>query len=127
MIHGIGTDLVQVSRIAALLERHGERFAARLLAECEREAFARSPMPARFLAKRFAAKEAFGKAFGTGVAKPATLHAVRVSHDALGKPVFSYAEALQQHMAEAHLQAHLSLSDEQDYVVAFAVIERKEA
>lgn len=124
MIHGIGTDLVQVSRISALLARHGERFAARVLADCEREAFAHSPTPARFLAKRFAAKEAFGKAFGTGVAKPATLHAVRVAHDALGKPIFQYAEPLQQHMQAHQLSAHLSLSDEEEYVVAFAVIEQ---
>ena len=81
-------------------------------------------MPGRFLAKRFAAKEAFGKALGTGVAAPATLHAVRVGHDALGKPLFEYTPELEVYLRERGLAAHLSLSDETDYVVAFAVIEK---
>lgn len=124
MIHGIGTDIVRIERLRTSLERHGERFALRILAESEREAWRVSRDPARFLAKRFAAKEAFGKALGTGVAVPATLHAVAVNHDALGKPGFSYAQALAEYMAERRLGAHLSLTDETDYVVAFAVIER---
>src|SRR5690606_14995282 len=74
MIHGIGTDLVQLRRMRAALERHGERFALRILAASEVEAWRAHRDPARFLAKRFAAKEAFGKALGTGVAVPATLH-----------------------------------------------------
>ncbi len=124
MIHGVGTDIVRVARLADALERHGARFADRILDVSEREAFAAAPNPARLLAKRFAAKEAFGKALGTGVAAPATLHAVRVGHDALGKPVFEFSPLLAEHMREHGLRAHLSLSDETDYVVAFAVIEK---
>ena len=124
MIHGVGTDIVRVARLADALERHGARFAERILDASERAAFAAAPDPARLLAKRFAAKEAFGKALGTGVAAPATLHAVRVGHDALGKPLFKFAPALAEHMRERGLHAHLSLSDETDYVVAFAVIEK---
>ena len=124
MIHGVGTDIVRVARLADALERHGARFADRILDVSEREAFAAAPNPARLLAKRFAAKEAFGKALGTGVAAPATLHAVRVGHDALGKPLFEFSPALAEHMRERGLHAHLSLSDETDYVVAFAVIEK---
>jgi holo-[acyl-carrier protein] synthase len=124
MIHGIGTDIVRVARLREALERHGERFALRILAESEREAWRASQDPARVLAKRFAAKEAFGKALGTGVAVPATLHAVAVAHDALGKPVFSFDRRLEAFMQEHGLLAHLSLSDENDYVVAFAVIEK---
>ncbi|GEC95094.1 MAG: hypothetical protein RLZZ220_1364 [Pseudomonadota bacterium] len=124
MIHGVGTDIVRVARLADALERHGARFAERILDASERAAFAAAPDPARLLAKRFAAKEAFGKALGTGVAAPATLHAVRVGHDALGKPLFEFAPALAEHMRERGLHAHLSLSDETDYVVAFAVIEK---
>ena len=124
MIHGVGTDIVRVARLADALERHGARFAERILDVSERAAFAAAPDPARLLAKRFAAKEAFGKALGTGVAAPATLHAVRVGHDALGKPLFEFAPALAEHMRERGLHAHLSLSDETDYVVAFAVIEK---
>lgn len=123
MIHGIGTDLVRIDRVRASLERHGERFALRILAESEREAWRSSRDPARFLAKRFAAKEAFGKALGTGVAVPATLHAVAVEHDERGKPGFCYDQRLEHYMAEHRLGAHLSLTDENDYVVAFAVIE----
>lgn len=124
MIHGVGTDIVRVARLTEALARHGARFAERILDASERAAFAAAPDPARLLAKRFAAKEAFGKALGTGVAAPATLHAVRVGHDALGKPLFEFAPALAEHMRERGLHAHLSLSDETDYVVAFAVIEK---
>lgn len=125
MIHGIGTDIVQIARLRGALERHGERFAMRILAgDDEREGFRASRDPARFLAKRFAAKEAFGKALGTGVAVPATLHAVRVGHDGLGKPLYVYDEGLTAHMRERGLSAHLSLSDEVDFVVAFALIEK---
>ncbi|PKO56434.1 MAG: holo-ACP synthase [Betaproteobacteria bacterium HGW-Betaproteobacteria-19] len=124
MIHGIGTDIVRIERLRTSLERHGERFALRILAESEQDAWRASHDPARFLAKRFAAKEAFGKALGTGVAMPATLHAVAVGHDELGKPSFRYDERLAQYMVEHRLGAHLSLTDEHDYVVAFAVIER---
>lgn len=123
MILGVGTDIVRIDRIAASLERHGDRFAHRILAGAERDAFARHRDPARFVAKRFAAKEAFGKALGTGVAAPATLHALAITHDARGKPLFDFAETLSAYMAERGLSAHLSLSDETDYVVAFAVIE----
>lgn len=124
MIYGIGTDIVEVARMAASLERHGEGFARRILALRERDEFSAAPDPARFLAKRFAAKEAFGKALGTGVVAPATLHAVAVTHDERGKPLFAYSETLSAHLAERTLSAHLSLSDERDYVVAFALIER---
>ena len=123
MVYGIGTDIVRIERLRAALERHGEGFAMRILAEEERAGFAASRDSARYLAKRFAAKEAFGKALGTGVAAPATLHAIAVGHDALGKPVFRFGNQLAAYMSERHLNAHLSLSDEADYVVAFALIE----
>ena len=124
MIHGIGTDLVQLRRMREALERHGERFALRILAASEVEAWRAHRDPARFLAKRFAAKEAFGKALGTGVAMPATLHAVAIVHDPLGKPRYIYDERLTLHMENHCLRAHLSITDEDDTVVAFAVIEQ---
>ncbi len=124
MIHGVGTDIVRVARMGDALARHGARFAERILDVSERPAFEHARDPARLLSKRFAAKEAFGKALGTGVAAPATLHAVRVTHDALGKPLFELAPPLAAYMQERGLVAHLSLSDETDYVVAFAVIEK---
>jgi holo-[acyl-carrier protein] synthase len=123
VIHGIGTDIVAVARVHAALERHGRRFAERILGEGERAEYAGSREPARFLAKRFAAKEAFAKALGTGVSPPATLHGVMVGHDPAGRPVYRYDARLAAHLSERGLTAHLSLSDEADYVVAFALIE----
>ena len=124
MIHGIGTDLVAIARMEALWQRHGERALEKLLAPAERAECRVSLNPGRFLAKRFAAKEAVGKALGTGVAVPATLHAVAVAHDARGKPEYRYDERLAAHMRDNGLRAHLSISDEDEHIVAFALIER---
>jgi holo-[acyl-carrier protein] synthase len=123
VIHGIGTDIVRIERVRQALARHGERFARRILAADEVEGWRVHRDPARFLAKRFAAKEAFGKALGTGVAVPATLHALAVGHDARGKPQYQYDARLAEHMRTHDLHAHLSITDEDDTVVAFAVIE----
>lgn len=125
MIHGIGADIVRIPRMATVLTKYGERFANRILAPDERAAFAARNDPDRFLAKRFAAKEAFGKALGTGVAAPATLHAVIIDHDPRGKPIFRFGAELAAHMEQEGLHAHLTLTDETDYVVAFVVLERQ--
>ena len=124
MIYGIGTDIVAVARMAELYHRHGERALEKLLAPSEREACRRSTRPARFLAKRFAAKEAFGKALGTGVRAPALLPAIAVVHDTLGKPGFEFSSELAELLTERGLDAHLSMSDEQDHAIAFVVLER---
>ncbi|MCX9158289.1 holo-ACP synthase [Niveibacterium sp. 24ML] len=123
MIAGIGTDIVSIARIRTSLDRHGEAFAARILAESELTEFHAVRDGARLLAKRFAAKEAFSKAFGTGLRAPATFHAIAVEHDELGKPLFVYDRALSDAMRERGWVAHLSISDEKESVVAFAVIE----
>lgn len=124
MIHGIGTDIVTIARMQAVLARHGDRLAERMLHPAELAEYAASCDPARFLAKRFAAKEAFAKAFGTGLRPPVTLTAVGVGHDALGKPSYIYGEALAGRLVAEGLRAHLSISDERDQVVAFAVLEQ---
>ena len=124
MIAGVGTDIVAIERVGKLYERHGERALEKLLAPDERADFEKASDPARFLAKRFAAKEAFGKALGIGVATPATLPNIAVTHDALGKPDFQYAPKLAELMQERGLIAHLSISDEQDCALAFVVMER---
>jgi holo-[acyl-carrier protein] synthase len=123
MIFGIGTDIVAVARMAEYFQRHGERGLEKLLAPAEREACRSSSVPARFLAKRFAAKEALGKAFGSGIRAPLLLPDIAVEHDALGKPSFSYSPGLAAHFAGRGLAAHLSISDEQDYAVAFVILE----
>ena len=124
MIHGIGTDIVAVARMADYWQRHGERGLEKMLAPDEREACRASHDPARFLAKCFAAKEALGKALGTGLRAPVLLTAIAIGHDALGKPVFRFAPELDAHMGALGLRAHLSLSDERDYAVAFVVVEK---
>jgi holo-[acyl-carrier protein] synthase len=124
MIYGVGTDIVSVARMAEYWQRHGERGLEKMLAPEERDPCRQSPDPGRFLAKRFAAKEALGKAFGTGVRDPLLLPAIAVSHDELGKPAFAYAPELAAHLATRGLVAHLSISDEQDYAVAFVILEK---
>jgi holo-[acyl-carrier protein] synthase len=121
MIHGIGTDIVAVARLRSMWERHGERALARLLAPSELAEFARAADKGRFLAKRFAAKEAFAKAFGTGVRPPVLLPAIAVTHDELGKPGFAFNGPLAD--AANHLRAHLSISDEAEYAVAYVILE----
>ena len=125
MIFGIGTDIIAVARLGRLYERHQERALEKLLASSEMTAFARSKDPARFLAKRFAAKEALGKALGIGVAAPATLPNIAITHGALGKPAFAYAPDLARYLDERRLVAHLSISDEADYAVAFVILEQR--
>ena len=124
MIAGVGTDIVAIARVGKLYERHGERALEKLLAPAERADFDKAKDPARFLAKSFAAKEAFGKALGIGVTAPATLPNIVIRHDALGKPLFAYAPELENYLDARRLVAHLSISDEVEYALAFVVIEQ---
>ncbi|MQY50869.1 holo-ACP synthase [Rhodocyclus gracilis] len=123
MIAGVGTDIAAVARLAGLWERHGERALEKMLAPEEFADFAKASDPGRFLAKRFAAKEAFAKALGTGVVAPATLPNIAVIHDALGKPAFAFAPALRDQLEARGLRAFLSISDEREFAVAFVVLE----
>jgi holo-[acyl-carrier protein] synthase len=124
MIFGIGTDVVEVARIEAMWARYGERFAKRILAEFELPALAIHPAPARMLAKRFAAKEAFAKAVGSGMRHPVTFLRVGVTHDGLGKPILQFDGELRLYLAQLGIASHhLSISDERDMVVAFVVLE----
>ena len=124
MIYGIGTDIVEVDRITSSIEKFDDDFAKRILAESEMAGYLESPIKARFLAKRFAAKEAFSKALGTGLREPATFQNIAVSHDALGKPVLVLAQVLQ-HFLEAKkiTHMHISISDEKNLAAAFVVLE----
>jgi len=124
MIHGIGTDIVEYARIEALWMRHGERFAARILSEGELVECRASSKPARLLAKRFAAKEAFAKAVGSGMRHPVSFQRIGITHDGLGKPVLQFEDALRTHLAQLGINGHhLSISDERDMIVAFVVLE----
>jgi holo-[acyl-carrier protein] synthase len=126
MIHGIGTDIVAVKRLRGMWERHGERVLEKLLAPQELAEFAQAAVTAkgRFLAKRFAAKEAFCKALGTGVRPPAVLPAIAVGHDELGKPVLAFRGQLADLIEKEGLTVHISLSDEAEYATASVILER---
>ncbi len=124
MILGIGTDIVATARIAAACERHGAAFAARILTARELAEYAEQTHPARFLAKRFAAKEAFAKATGQGLRHPVSLHNLSVGHDAQGKPVFEFAAELGIYLRDKGISRHhLSISDEHEHAVAFVILE----
>ena len=125
MIFGIGTDIVAVARMSELYARHGERSLDKLLSSDEIPLCLGSSEPARYLAKRFAAKEALGKALGTGIRAPVLLTAITVLNDELGKPYFRFGGELAAYIAERGLTAHLSISDERDSAVAFVVLEHE--
>ncbi len=124
MIHGIGSDIVEYARIETMWNRYGVRFAERVLSERELPDFNSHTHAARFLAKRFAAKEAFAKAVGSGLREPVSLRRISVTHDGLGKPVLQFDEVLRTHLAQLGVNGHhLSISDERSMIVAFVVLE----
>lgn len=133
MIYGIGTDIVIVERVQGLVDRYGERFARRVLGPDEFAEYGRrlgkaghgNGYAARYLAKRFAAKEAFSKALGLGLRAPMTLQSLQVLNDARGRPVASARNDLEPYLRERGLVAHVSLSDEVDSAVAFVIIEQE--
>jgi len=124
MIFGIGTDIVEYARIEAMWQRHGVRLAQRLLSASELPEYHLHAQPARFLAKRFAAKEAFAKAAGSGLRHPVSLSRISVAHDGLGKPVLQFDATLRNYLAQLGVSGHhLSISDERNMIVAFVVLE----
>ncbi|MBD3670408.1 MAG: holo-ACP synthase [Gammaproteobacteria bacterium] len=125
MIYGIGTDIVEIRRIQGNLDRHGRRFAERILTPQEMAEFDASARPAHFLSKRFAAKEALVKALGTGFRHGISLKHIEVGRDEWGKPLMKFLGEAANRISSANIGAsHLSLSDETEYAVAFVVLER---
>lgn len=123
MIYGIGTDIVRVARMQRNVDRYGEKFAQRILTEEELGEYRRTPRPAQFLAKRFAAKEAAAKAMGTGFSNGLCFGHIGVAHDGAGKPLLQFTDYAAEFMAHHRIaQVHLSLSDEAEYAVAFVVL-----
>jgi holo-[acyl-carrier protein] synthase len=124
MILGIGTDLCDIGRIERSLARFGERFAQRILVPSELERFHRHRKPAAYLAKRFAAKEAFSKAMGTGIHFPVNWHNVWVVNARSGKPSLQFSPALAAFLKEREVaQVYVSLTDEIGMACAFVVLE----
>ncbi|WP_293778326.1 holo-ACP synthase [uncultured Oxalicibacterium sp.] len=130
MIYGIGTDIIQIKRVEAALARHGDRFAERVLGAEELAKYHRrkdkvEARGIRFLATRFAAKEAFSKAIGLGIRMPMTWRAMQTLNAPSGKPLVVTSGSLTTFMEDNGLHAHVTITDEVDYAVAFVVVEKK--
>lgn len=129
MIYGIGTDIVQTSRIESSVKRHGDRFAEKILGVDELKIYHQRKASAevrglRFLATRFAAKEAFSKAIGLGITAPMNWSSVQILNLSSGQPIISTINDLSDWMKARGLTARVSISDETDYVVAFVIVEK---
>ncbi|VWX56393.1 holo-(acyl-carrier-protein) synthase 1 [Burkholderiales bacterium 8X] len=129
MIYGIGTDICDIRRVAATFERHGERFARRVLSDGELAVWRRrsARLPRRglsYLATRFSAKEAFSKAIGKGMHSPMSWRLCEVANEASGKPVIVLHGALKAWFEAEGLRAHVTVTDEADYAASFVVVER---
>jgi len=121
----IGTDILRIGRIEDVVARLGDRFVARILTPVEQEEYRASPQPQRLLAKRFAAKEAIAKALGTGIGRGVSWQDIAIGHDANGAPQVTLSGgALGVATVRGGTRIELSLADEADYVVAFAVLAR---
>lgn len=127
MIYGIGTDIVQISRIEAALARSGDRFAEKILGPEELVKYharrAKNDVRGlRFLATRFSAKEAFSKAIGLGMRMPMTWRSAQMLNAPSGRPVIVCNGALDEFMRTNRLSAQVTISDEADYGVAFVIV-----
>ncbi len=130
MIYGIGTDICDVRRIRASVERHGERFAAKVLSDAELATWkarsARWPERGlRYLATRFSAKEAFSKAIGLGMRMPMSWKLCEITNERSGKPVIVLHGELKTWFEAQGLQAHITVTDETDYAASFCVVETR--
>jgi len=124
MIYGVGTDLVDIERVRQILLNNREGFIKRVLSEHEQALFANKAESAAYCAKRFAAKEAFAKALGTGIGQIVSFQDLTVRNNENGKPHFIPSEKLRQYLVEKNIKkAHLSISDESQNAIAFVVLE----
>ena len=120
---GIGTDILRVARVEEVVARQGDRFVSRILTPTEQEEFHASGQPHRLLAKRFAAKEAVAKALGTGIGRGVSWQDIQIEHNGDGAPLVRLSGgALATAQQRGAGRVELSLADETDYVVAFAVL-----
>ena len=127
MIFGVGTDVVELSRIQATYDRFGDHFVRRLLMEEELELFRRSKFPVRFLAMRFAGKEATVKAMGTGFRHGVWLRDVGIVNNDWGRPLIIWSDRGRGVCKQLGIGAgHVSMTDDAGLVVAFAVVETEE-
>lgn len=130
MIYGIGTDVCDIRRIEAVLQRQGERFVRKVLTDAEftvwQKRSARWPQRGlRYLATRFSAKEAFSKAVGLGIRMPMSWRACEVANLPSGQPVIVLYGDLKTWFEAQGLRAHVTVTDETDYAASFVVVERE--
>ena len=128
MIYGIGTDICDVRRIRVSLDKHGDRFAAKVLSDAEFKTWktrsARWPeRGVRYLATRFSAKEAFSKAIGLGMRMPMTWKLCEIANERSGKPTIVLHGGLKEWFEGKALTAHITVTDETDYAASFCVVE----
>lgn len=124
MIYGIGHDIVENARMEKLLNRYGIKLVEKILTADEIIMYNKSKSPTRYLAKRFAAKEGFAKACGTGLRHPVSLSNITILNDNQGKPIFKLAPILEDWLRSKNISTtHLSISDEIHYASAFVVLE----
>jgi holo-[acyl-carrier protein] synthase len=128
MIYGIGTDICDIRRIKASLDKHGERFASKILCEAElitwKQRTARWPeRGVRYLATRFSAKEAFSKAIGLGMRMPMTWRLCEIAKLPSGEPRIVLHGGLKDWFEAKQLKAHITVTDESDYAASFCVVE----
>jgi holo-[acyl-carrier protein] synthase len=124
VIFGIGTDIVSIERIQHTLDRHGAQFAQRILTDDELVQLNDVKEVAPWLAKRWAAKEAFGKAAGIGIRSPLAMNAIGVVSDEVGKPDFAVSDTVATWLRDHSIvRTHVSLSDESEHAIAFVVFE----
>jgi len=119
----VGTDILKIDRIDNVVERLGDKFVRRILTASEQQEYADSGMPNRLLAKRFAAKEAVAKALGTGIGRGVSWQDMQLEHDGNGAPRMVLSGGASRVAADRGAsRVEISLADEADYVVAFAVL-----
>ena len=124
MIYGIGTDIVSIERVQTIINKNRDGFINRVLTEHERALFAHKADSAAFCATRFAAKEAFSKALGTGIGRVVSFQDITVRSNENGKPYFMLSEKLRLYLKDKGIQqGHLSISDESQNALAFVVLE----
>ena len=125
MIYGIGTDIVEVKRIKEALNKYGVALAKKILTSQELLTYKKTEGKENFLAKRFAAKEAFAKAMGTGMRSPVNFKSIEIIHDSLGKPKIKTIPKLTLLVKSHNIKhCHLSISDEKNIAAAFVILEK---
>jgi holo-[acyl-carrier protein] synthase len=124
VIYGIGIDVIEPQRVARLIEKFGERFARRVLTPVEWPGYEKTVRPVLFIASRFAAKEAFSKAMGTGFRYPVTLQCISVVQNRAGKPSLAFHPKLDEMVRKRGIVGHhLTISDEATLACACVVLE----